>query len=250
MNNLNTTITITTVDDMQKAANDFAKKHIANADTIRDENAAEIARLSGITSKSSWELAASAYALALQFLDQSNEVAYKNFLMGFNTKNGRLPNGKNKWLSFCKSVFGSYQTVDGVLVWVPDRSREKYANYLRHFYQNGIKPEDVVAYIENFDEGEGRRHLVGIERRDRADNPSAAAVDRTTKLREAGRNAAPLSSIDGNSVGVNTANIKQGALWFTTGQNGKLEIRGFYELSDDRMDSLFYNAGKALQPAK
>lgn len=56
--------------------------------------------------------------------------------------------------------------------WEPDRSSEKLAKPLRHLKEKGIKPEDVVQYILDYKDSDGRAKLLGIMAADSLAHPS------------------------------------------------------------------------------
>jgi len=123
----------------------------------------------------------------------------------------------------------------------------KYANIVRQLIEDdkqGLIDDGVAAYIRDFQYGD-RRKLAALEAKDRALRPNESQVNRVEKVRDLGRKAAPLHTID--------TDFDQGAgnvvsLWGVINDNGQFEVMSA-ELVNDRSDSLYYKLGMELKKA-
>lgn len=195
------------------------------------------------------------YDLIAALLDLSDKLyvypgiplaGYRSFLVERGLAPARGTN--NPYLPFVKAVFSELK--NGAWVFGKEhRSREKYANVLRHLADAqlaGTLTGTVQDYIRGYSTSHGVK-MKGIEAQDRADNPSKGAADRVESLRKAGRNARAQATIT-NSFGVE--NRKVVVLYGQANSNGQVEILKAEALNDNEADKFFYKLGLELKAAE
>lgn len=153
------------------------------------------------------------------------------------------PQGGNVLLPFVRATEGEYMLSDGkpapygqvTSIWRPNRSSEKYATVLEFLMAKGIKPEEVVNFIETF-EYNGRKKIFGII----AAVQAARGNTRTTSVvswkpgeREKARVAETLCELPFDPGG---STLHDGfAVYFGCEVNGKIVLKKSTPLSADEI---------------
>lgn len=240
----NTELTKAQIDTMvaefdSKIKNPFLK--------VEKDNAAAIKDLDNKTADRCYGVIAGLADLALSLGIDKDDVtdAYKQFLLDRSLAPARGTN--NRYLPFVKAVFS--EKTDGKWTFT-DRSREKYANVLRHLIAqkaSGQLRGTIQDYIRNYNVKPYGVAMKGIEAQDRADNPSKGAAERVESLRQKGRDAKAIASIP-NRFGV--AANKVVVLYGHANNNGEVDILSTTELEDEEAEGFYYRLGLSLTPKK
>lgn len=124
-----------------------------------------------------YEQVAYAYKLAIIMLRDTNKTWLPTLLSNAGLENRSISfatrKGANPWAQAVAVLYGKWveRTDDNgqrFLSFARDRSAEKYANVMRHLWENKrVKPEDAADFIQNYKSKHGNC-LFGMEAADRA----------------------------------------------------------------------------------
>lgn len=210
-----------------------------------------------------YEQIAEAYRIGQILLSPSNKGPFHRYLLslGFEKEAATFDKGKtkNRWLLVTKVLYGEWKTYtdfhlasfsadkEGVTVFQPNRSSEKYANVLRRLWDQTVAVEKAAEYIENFDEPEYGAGLVGMERIDRA-TYADATKDGNSKLDhlETGLNAISFSMPKPAEI---SADVKFGVMLFETGEDN-LTVYECKSLTQDEFDAMAADYGRRISAQK
>lgn len=210
-----------------------------------------------------YEQIGEAYRIGQILLSPSNKGPFYRHLrsLGFENEAETFDKGKtkNKWLLVTKVLYGEWKTYtdfhlsslsadkEGITVFQPNRSSEKYANVLRRLWDQNIAVENVVEYIENFCEPDYGAGLVGMERIDRA-TYADPTKDGNSKLNhlETGLNSIAFSMPKPAEI---ASDVKFGVMLFETGEDN-LTVYECKSLTQDEFNAMAADYGRRLSAQK
>lgn len=191
-----------------------------------------------------YRFAAGLLDLALVLKPETPAPALVEFL---NARGQRtVKEGDNPYSPFVKAVIAVEQS-DGKWKFNPkEASFAKYANIVRQLvedHSNGEITGSTEAYIASY-KWNGRSKLGALEAKDRYQRPNASQVARVEALRDKGRKARVVETLE-TKVTADEGDVV--VLWGVM-KNGKLEVMK-REVSNDRGPSLFHQLGRELNAA-